>query len=632
MGLMLLAALHQVDKHYGEQLVLKGVTLELRAASRLALIGRNGSGKTTILRLLLGQETPDGGEVYRRQGVTLAMLTQDPQFAETASVMQASEQAFAELDAMELELQGLERAGLDDHDRYERWEALHEVFIRRGGYERRARRDAVLHALGFRGREQILVRHLSGGERTRLGLARLLMAQPDALLLDEPTNHLDLDMREWLEGYLSRYPGAVLLVSHDRAFLDGAGNATAEIKLGTLRTFAGNPSAYQAYRLEQLRIEAKTRYNQQREYQRLEAAAEQMKRWARQNAKLHRRAKAMFTRLSRYELQMLPEAERHERTARFSFDCQPSAELVVQAAHLSKRFDGHKLFDHVSVTVRQGERIALVGPNGAGKTTFVRVLLGELASDDPRAHVHFGARVRVGYYDQQLRGVDPALTLIEELIRLVGDVEAHNLLGNFLFPYDAQYKRIADLSGGERARLAILKLTLGNYNLLVLDEPTNHLDVEMIEALEMALDDYQGTVLTISHDRRFLEATTELVWELQDGRFIAYEGDWEYYHYKRRERRGGAAQVSAETAVKPAAAPPVTGPSKWQLTRQLEALEARIAELEAEVGQLDEALADPQQLDTATIATLGEQHTRLEGELLAAIASWEEVSEQLAKA
>jgi ATP-binding cassette subfamily F protein 3 len=347
-----------------------------------------------------------------------------------------------------------------------------------------------------------------------------------------------------------------------------------------------------------------------------------MKQWAGQNEKLHRRAKAMEKRVERYEQGMLEEALPGERTTRFRFDADPSGEIVLQASHLAKRYE-NRLFSDVSLTVRKGERVALLGPNGAGKTSFLRVLLGEEPSDDPRGVVTFGSRVRVGYYDQELRGVDPEKTLSEEMIRLVGDVEAHNLLGNFLFPYEAQYKRIADLSGGERARLALLKLTLARYNLLVLDEPTNHLDVEMIEALETALRQFEGTVLLISHDRRFVGETAQLVWELRDGRFEQYEGDLEFYLRKREQRSSGERTEQATEAVTARSSERRRGPSRWQLERTLEELEARIDELEESLRQADRDLCHPERLSAEQIAEVGRRHGELEAELIAAMAEWD---------
>ena len=641
---MLLAALQQVDKYYGDQDVLQKATLELFAGSKIALIGRNGAGKSTVLRLLMAQESADGGHVFVREGVQLALLEQDPDFNDDDTLLDICEQAFADLDALEKQLQQLEHRGLDKPDIFEQWERIHEVFERRGGYARRARRDAVLHALGFSGREQETAQHLSGGEKTRLGLAQLLMTQPDVLLLDEPTNHLDMTMRTWLENYLGRYPGSVVIVSHDRAFLDSAASSTAEIANATLRTFDNIPSAYRDYRESQLAIEAATRANQQKERDRIATSASQMKQWAGQNAKLHRRAKSMERRLERYEDSMLDAPEQVQGTTRFVFPAASSGDIVLQTQHLEKGFDGRTLFEDVHLTVRAGERIALVGPNGAGKTTFLKVILGDEDSDDPRALLRYGSRVRIGYYDQALSGVDPDSTLIAEMIRLVGDVEAHNLLGRFMFPYDAQYKLIRDLSGGEKARLALLKLTLGEYNMLVLDEPTNHLDVEMIEALEQALAYFEGTLLLVSHDRRFIENTADLIWEL-DGSLEVYEGDWHYFQQKRPERRGltdgdtdntdntddtddtGNRKNNANNAnAKPEQN---KTPSKWQLERTLEQLETRIAELEDTVETAASKLANPQALDGAAIAELGKQHAQAETDLLEAMAAWDEASDQL---
>ena len=620
---MLLAALRQVEKVYGEQVVLDNATLELRASDRTALIGRNGSGKSTILNLLVGYAEQDAGEVYRRQDVTTAKLEQDPQFEPGVSITAVSDNAFKDLDELEKKIEMLEQQGLDKADIYEAWETLHERFTRRGGYERRSRRDSVLFALGFRGREEQEAVSLSGGEKTRLGLAMLLMAQPDVLLLDEPTNHLDMDMRAWLESYLNHYPGAVLIVSHDRLFLDKACSSTAEISLGKLRTYDGTPSQYRDYRIEQLRIEEATRKNQQKEHERLEAAATQMKKWAGQNAKLHRRAKAMFKRLDRYETSMIGEADPTERTTRFSFPCNETGDIVMQTEHLSKQFGDKQLFKDVRFTLRKGERIALVGPNGAGKSSFLKVILGNLPSDNPKARLHYGSRVRLGYYDQELGGINPDNTLIEEMIKLVGDREAHNLLGNFMFPFDAQYKRIADLSGGERARLALLKLTLGEYSFLVLDEPTNHLDVEMIEALETALNLYEGTLLIVSHDRQFIENTTELIWELRSGSFTAFEGDWDYYQYKRGQEE---AKQKAIPKSKPKADPSEDKlPSKWQLEQDKEKLEAEISSLESSLSEVNGKLADTAQLSPEDIIDLGNKHDELDTQLLATIAQWEKV-------
>src|SRR5690554_2730010 len=663
---MLLAALHAVEKVYGEQVVLQDATLELRDGDRVALIGRNGSGKSTILKLLARLEEPDAGRVFTAEDVTLAHLEQDPQFDDVQTVVDVAQRAFQELDVLEERLKELETAGLDDPELFRRWEALHATFERRGGYARRARRDAVLSALGFAHRHDQPVRQLSGGERTRLGLAQLLMAQPDVLLLDEPTNHLDIEMRGWFEAHLSRYPGAALIVSHDRAFLDGAASRTAEVSRGKLRHGPGNPTTYRTARAESERLQALQHADQVKERERLQAATDQMKKWAGQNAKLHRRAKAMQKRVERFEADMVDEVERGERVTRFTFDADESGSIVLTGEHLSKSFGQRSLFDDVSFELRQGDRVGLVGRNGMGKSTLLKMIVGQLPSDDPRGYVRTGSRVRLGYYDQELRGVNPENTLFEELLQRMGDVEAHNALGRFLFPYDAQFKKVADLSGGERARLALLILTLGRYNLLVLDEPTNHLDVEMITALEDALQAYEGTLLFVSHDRRFLEALASNVWEVEEGRFQRYEGDWGYYRRrKERERQDeptGQIGRSGTRSTAPAPTPTRSGPSKWQLERRLESLEAQIAEAEASLDVVTRQLAAPEEVTpemlqgpTARAATgaagsavpqpsgppptqgeilaqLGVLHAKLEGELLELMEEWHDITDRLSAA
>jgi len=653
---MLLAALTNAEKYYGEQVVLDEVSLELREGWRLALIGRNGSGKSTILKLLMGHETVDGGSVYRAQDVTLAMLEQDPEFPPGETVLAVAERAFAELDELDQQLKRLESAGLDDPATYERWERLHATFERRGGYARRARRDAVLDALGFTGRHDQVVHQLSGGERTRLGLARLLMAQPDVLLLDEPTNHLDIDMRAWLETYLRRYPGAAIIVSHDRAFLDASCDRTSEMSRGRLRSGLGNPTEFKASTAEADRIQAATRANQERELERLEASADQMKRWAASSEKLAKRARGMVRRAERYEDQMIDAVQGAERTTRFTFDCDPSGDIVLTAKHLGKSFE-KPLFHDVTVELRSGDRVALVGPNGAGKTTFLKMLLGHLPSDDPRAGVATGARVRLGYYDQELKGVDPNATLFEELLKRVSNAEAHNLLGRFLFPYESQFKLVRDLSGGERARLALLELTLSRRNLLILDEPTNHLDLEMIEALEDALAVYQGTLLIVSHDRRFLENLVTRVWEVKDGHFEEYEGDWAYYQRQRGTRAPHARTEPAEPAKGSSAArrrdatagtTPQAKANRWQMQKRLAAVEEEISALEGELERVSAGLAapasaatpallaglaisttNPRPTEAEIVAELGSRHATLEQELLVLIDEWHQLTDQL---
>jgi ATP-binding cassette subfamily F protein 3 len=626
---MLLAALNSVDKFYGGQTVLEGANLELHSGTNTAVIGRNGVGKTTILRLLSGAEVPDGGSVFLREDTSFGLLRQETGVPSNATLQEFVEGSFKDLTDLGRTLAELESAGLDDPSRYEEWELIHGRFKRRGGYERRARQDAVLHALGFRGREDGVVSQLSGGERTRLDLAQLLMKQPELLLLDEPTNHLDIEMRDWLEKHLKRYPGCALVISHDRTFLDKICDRTAEVSRGGIRVAKGNPTACRDFWGRQFRVQQVTRRNQEKEQARLSAASIRMRRWARQNEKLHRRARSMERRLERHENMMINVPEGPVRSTRFGFPCGPSGEMVIQAEHLSKGY-ASPLFQDVNTVVRSQERIALVGPNGAGKSTLLRVLLGEVNSDDPRGRVRFGARVRVGLYDQTLRNVNPKATLVEELVRLVGDVKAHNLLGRFMFPYEAQYKRIADLSGGERARLALLRLTLSESNLLILDEPTNHLDVEMIEALEDALRNFTGTLLIVSHDRQFIERVSTKIWELRNGKLSVLDGDWAYYQ---RRSQIDSCEPRSETRDLVRVGPAVRSGStrsKWQLQQEVRRLEEKITLLERSLEKLNQVLAYPQKIDPKRIGDLGREYRDVEEALFEAMSAWEACSSELA--
>ncbi|PYE53409.1 ribosomal protection-like ABC-F family protein [Deinococcus yavapaiensis] len=613
----MLLALQDVHKEYGHHVVLNGATLTIRAGDRVALVGRNGAGKTTLLRLLTGEDHPDSGDVRRAADVRVASLRQDPVFPAGAIVQDVLEAAFHELDALEAELNEASAAMATGSDEaIHRHEELLEHFMRRGGFERRSRRDAAALAFGFRGREHEKVDGLSGGERTRLGLAALVITSPDVLLLDEPTNHLDIVMIEWLEGFLSRYQGAVLLVSHDRAFLDAVATSTAYLRGGELKLYPGNYSKFRELVEAEAEQQAARYEQEQAAIGDLEKSAARMKIWGLGMAKLARRARAMESRLERMKAAATGAPPPEERTARITFYAPESGELVLDASHLTKSLGGRTLFRDVRATIRRGERVALIGRNGAGKTTFLRGLLGLTASDDPRSEVRTGARVKVGYYDQQLRGVDPDRTLYEEAREYTHkDTEAHNLLGTFLFPYDAHDKKVRVLSGGERARLALLKLAQEDNNLLVLDEPSNHLDMEMLESLEAALDDYSGTLLMVSHDRRLIENLADRIWLLEDGRFYEYPGGYGYYKQKHVVAGQGDVKAKVDTREKR------SGPSLWHLKRKAETLEAEVNAAEHKLSAAQAALDSAG--EGADWAALGENVAAAEAALLAKMEEWE---------
>ncbi|AFZ68780.1 ABC-F family ATP-binding cassette domain-containing protein [Deinococcus peraridilitoris] len=620
----MLLALDNVHKEYGAHTVLGGVTLTVRAGDRLALVGRNGAGKSTLLRLLTGEEVPDAGEVRRAAGVRAASLKQDPTFPEGATVESVLEAAFHELDALEAELnEAAQQMASGSDEAIEHHAELLEHFARRGGFERRSRKDAAALAFGFRGREGEQVSGLSGGERTRLGLAALLVENPDVLLLDEPTNHLDIVMIEWMEGFLSRYSGAVMLISHDRAFLDAVSTSTAYLRDGELKVYPGSYSTFRAALEADLERQLARFEQEQDKIDALARSTARMKIWGLGMSKLARRAKAMETRLERMKSVRTSAPPPEERTARILFHAPPSGELVLDARHLTKRLAGRTLFENVSVTIRQGERVALIGRNGAGKTTFLRCLLGLTPSDDPRSDVRTGARVKVGYYDQQLRGVDPSNTVYQEARAYTEkDTEAHNLLGTFLFPYDAHAKRVGVLSGGERARLALLKLAQEDNNLLVLDEPSNHLDMEMLESVETALDEFGGTLLMVSHDRRLIEHLADRIWLLEDGRLYEYPGGYAYY--KEKHVPVGAKDEAVRAAPREREK---RGPSLWHLKRRAEELEAAVAAAEQKLEAAQASLSAAS--EGADWGALGNAVAAAEAELLATMSAWESAQEDV---
>ncbi|WP_417323414.1 ribosomal protection-like ABC-F family protein [Deinococcus hohokamensis] len=619
----MLVAVQDAIKDYGPLTVLSDVTFAVQPGDRVGLVGRNGAGKSTLLKLLTGELVPDGGTVKRGPGVRVRNLQQDPVFPEGATVDSVLNAAFRDLDELEAELHAAAEAmSSGTPESVLHHEAVLEHYVRRGGFERRSRREAVLLAFGFRGRENDPAASLSGGERTRLGLAALLVENPDVLLLDEPTNHLDIVMVEWLESFLGRYPGAVLVISHDRTFLDNVTNETAYIRGGTLRVYAGNYSKFRETLDQEMEQQAARHAIESKQIASLQASADRMKIWGLGMSKLARRAKAMQARVDRMQARATAAPPAEERTTRITFHAPESGEIVLDGRHLTRCMGGRTLFADVNVQVRRGERIAIIGRNGAGKTTLLRTLLGLDPSDDPRARVLTGARVTVGYYDQALRGVEPHQTLYDVARDYVQkDHEAHDLLGTFMFPFDQHDKQARILSGGERARLALLKLAQEDHNLLVLDEPTNHLDMEMVEALEDALEAFTGTLIMVSHDRAFIEGLADRIWLIEDGQFHEYPG-WADYQAKHPLFVAAQAEQNAPRAEpKPVPTAP-KGKGLWHLKREVEAIEAEIARLEGELAGAQLALesAGPD----ADFVTLGHAAHALERQLEEKMVLWGE--------
>jgi ATP-binding cassette subfamily F protein 3 len=517
---------------YGERVTLDGVSFTLSARDRVALTGRNGAGKTTLLRILSGELRADSGDLEFASGVRVAFLQQDPMFG-SRTVTEVMREALGFVAALEVRLRDLERAG---EAALGEWAETLEAFERAGGYSAHARAAQVLAALeldGFATRE---AGTLSGGERTRLALAAVLVSQPDVLVLDEPTNHLDIRMREWLERTLLDYPGALLIVSHDRALLDAVCTQTMHLSDGSLSIYPGGYTRSRLARLEARRVQLKQHREGAQEQRRLRRAGAQLGVWGTNNDTLARRAKALRTRTERQTVVEAPPRERRIVMALHGGDAR--AETVLRAEHLWKRYGARALLEDAGLRLRTGDRVALLAPNGAGKTTLLRLLLGEIAPDpsDPEALVRYSDGVVAVHLDQTYHGLQPNRALLAQIADRVGEGAAKALLGRSGFGASDWAKLPAHLSGGERARAGIALIGATRADVLLLDEPTNHLDVETLEVLEDALQGYPGSVLFVTHDRAFAKSVATRVLGIEGARLIEYPDGINGYE---RARRGG---------------------------------------------------------------------------------------------
>ena len=634
--------------HYaiGDRTILEGASLSVEAGDRIGVVGRNGCGKSTLLRVLAGQLTPDAGTLSRQRNTRVGYLAQEPELSPGQTLRDEAESAFADLHALHEDLHRLfhdmaDAVGEAVERLMRRQEDLERRIVSAGGYAIAHRIDAVLHGLGFTDAQfGVPVEGLSGGQRARLALAKLLLEEPDVLLLDEPTNHLDIDGRLWLERFLtSEYKGSVLIISHDRRLLDNVVGRIEEVEQGRLIDYPGNYAKFRQLRDERRQSLLRAYENQQVKFRQEEAYIRKYK--AGQRAK---QARGRESRLVREK-----EASTLERPIEldaFRFELPKSdraGDIVVSARGLRKAYrldDGSDkvLFDDLSLSIGRGERWAIVGPNGAGKTTIVRALLGEIEPD--RGSSKLGANVRVGYFRQSHESIDPdkqVFRYLQDVIRkenpgsMMSEQQARDLAGAFLFSGPEQEKELGVLSGGERARAVLAGLMASSKNLLVLDEPTNHLDIPSAERLEESLScegGYDGTLLLISHDRALIDATCDHLL-LLDGRGNAEVFFGNYAQW--RAHKEAAATPPSPRSV-PAPQPSREAPSKnpapkvksrfsWMRAEQIE---ERMGEVQAEIASLDEQLAGteiwktPEKAEAArrSLAALREELGELEGEWL----------------
>jgi ATP-binding cassette subfamily F protein 3 len=648
----MLFRLSEVHKSYGVQDVLRGASLQVNPGEHAGLVGRNGAGKSTIFRLVRGDETADRGEVVRARGVKLGLLDQHVHFKPGSTVHESALAAFGRLQQIEHELHELEHrmadAG-DDLDKIlERYSDLQHEFEHEGGFEYAARAEAILQGLGFdRDTWSLETEKLSGGQQNRLGLACLLLASPDVLLLDEPTNHLDVNAVEWLEEFLQQYQAAYVIISHDRYFLDRCCKRIIELENGRASNYTGNYSDYLVEREER-------RESQQRAYDNQRQLIAKTEEFIRRNIAGQKTKQAKSRRKMLEKLERLDAVRPDQASGDFRLQAiERTGNHVLTVNKLAIGYPEKLLAKDISFILRRGECLGIIGPNGSGKTTFLRTILNKLEPLD--GEVRWGTKVQIGYYAQQLDDLDDRNEIIMELRRVAPATatagELRSFLAKFLFTGDDVYKHVRDLSGGEKGRLALAKLIYSRVNVLVLDEPTNHLDISSREALEEALSAYEGTIVTISHDRYFLDRVATQILALDGlGGAEHYEGDYTEYHDWKLGHRGTAATVpiageNLVSVVAPpanveqapvSAKPPPPAPKKpgvkvvkkkKPVARTPDLVETEISRAEARLNEISQQMGTPEVArDADRLIALNEEYQQTESLLRTLYEEWDRVS------
>ena len=636
-----------ISKAFVENQVLKNVSFHIEDHEKAAIVGINGAGKTTLLRIIVGEMTPDDGQVVLARDKTLGYLAQN-------STVDTSHTIYEELLSVKADLLRLEEKirecennmkhaeGDALEDLMKQYTSLTHAFETGGGYLYRSELVGVLKGLGFTEDEfSKPVATLSGGQKTRVALGRLLLQNPDLIILDEPTNHLDMNSIAWLETYLLNYKGAVLIVSHDRYFLDRIAGKVIEIDQSKATTFMGNYSDY-AVKKEQLRVAAWNAYmNQQREIKHQEEVIEKLKSFNRE--KSIKRAESREKMLDKIEVIEKPSEVRTDMKLTLTPRIL-SGNDVLTVEHLSKSFDSHKLFTDVNFEIKRGEHVAIIGDNGSGKTTLLKILNGLIPAD--QGTFRLGSNVEIGYYDQEHHVLHSEKTLFEEIsddYPYLNNTQIRNVLAAFLFTGEDVFKRISDLSGGERGRVSLAKLVLSNANFLILDEPTNHLDIMSKEILEDALNGYEGTILYVSHDRYFINRTAHRILDLTEGQFVNYVGNYDYYLEKHDTVMAATLTSAPQSADADNADAAKTVESEvkldWKAQKEeqarlrkkendLKKCEEQIARLEARVSEIDTEMSDPAiGTQVAKLQELTKEQTACQEQLEKLYEQWEELAE-----
>ena len=636
-----------ISKAFVENQVLKNVSFHIEDHEKAAIVGINGAGKTTLLRIIVGEMTPDDGQVVLAKDKTLGYLAQN-------STVDTSHTIYEELLSVKADLLRLEEKirecennmkhadGDALEDLMKQYTSLTHAFETGGGYLYRSELVGVLKGLGFTEDEFSKPgATLSGGQKTRVALGRLLLQNPDLIILDEPTNHLDMNSIAWLETYLLNYKGAVLIVSHDRYFLDRIAGKVIEIDQSKATTFMGNYSDY-AVKKEQLRVATWNAYmNQQRDIKHQEEVIEKLKSFNRE--KSIKRAESREKMLDKIEVIEKPSEVRTDMKLTLTPRIL-SGNDVLTVEHLSKSFDSHKLFTDVNFEIKRGEHVAIIGDNGSGKTTLLKILNGLVPAD--QGTFRLGSNVEIGYYDQEHHVLHSEKTLFEEIsddYPYLNNTQIRNVLAAFLFTGEDVFKRISDLSGGERGRVSLAKLVLSNANFLILDEPTNHLDIMSKEILEDALNGYEGTILYVSHDRYFINRTAHRILDLTEGQFVSYVGNYDYYLEKHDTVMAAIEANAPQNADADSAVAAKAAESEvkldWKAQKEeqarlrkkendLKKCEEKIAELEARISEIDTEMSDPTiGTQVAKLQELSKEQTSCQEQLEKLYEQWEELAE-----
>ena len=634
---MIILQANKIERSFAGEVLFDNISLQVDERDRIALVGKNGAGKSTLLKILVGEEEPTSGEINKKRDLSLSYLAQDSRFESSNTIYDEMLHVFDDLRKTEktlrqMELEMGEKTGADLEKLMQDYDRLSEEFRQAGGFTYEADIRAILNGFKFdESMWQMKIEELSGGQNTRLALAKMLLEKPNLLVLDEPTNHLDIETIAWLENYLVNYSGALLIVSHDRYFLDKVATITLDLTKHSLDRYVGNYSSFVEQKEQKLLTEAKNYEKQQKEI----AALEDFVNRNLVRASTTKRAQSRRKQLEKMERLDKPEAGTKSAHMTFHSD-KTSGNVVLTVEEAAVGYDDQILSEPINLDIRKMNAVAIVGPNGIGKSTLIKSIVGQIPFI--KGEARFGANVEVGYYDQTQSKLTPHNSVLDELwndFKLTPEVEIRNRLGAFLFSGDDVKKTVGMLSGGERARLLLAKLSMENNNFLILDEPTNHLDIDSKEVLENALIDFDGTLLFVSHDRYFINRVATQVLELSEEGSTLYLGDYDYYLEKKAELEALAA---AQAEAVPVSSNEEVISNDYHLQKQnqkeLRKITRRIEQLEAEMEELDQKIQDITETmhstnDAADLVQLQSELDQLTVQQEAVMEEWAELSEQV---